>query len=246
VSDERETIGWGERAVNQVAKLVISRLVVAEQIDIWVDTTLPKAMRGEIDAISIALQGFWARQDLLIETFQLQINQVVIVPKLAIRGMIQLIQPASGALKITLREEHLATFLSTQFIHQRSPSLDSSQLSSLSYKIHQISVSFLAANQLLISLGWAPTSTDLYHSTALLLTLEITSASQTVNLAMASVSGQAIPTELATEILLAIATILNLEDFQQQGTEFQVRQLEINGEELSVYADAVIHQFPAK
>jgi len=245
VSDERETIGWGERAVNQVAKLVISRLVVAEQIDIWVDTTLPKTMRGEIDAISIALQGFSVRPDLLIETFQLQINQVVIVPKLAIRGTIHLVQPASGKLKITLREEHLTNFLSNQFINQRSPSF-SSQLSSLIYRIHQISVSFAATNQLLIALNWASASTDLYHSTTLLLTPEITSEGQTVNLAMASVSGQAVPTELATDILLAIAEILNLEDFKQQGTAFQVRQLEISREALAVYADAVIHQIPAK
>jgi hypothetical protein len=85
VKDDREVAGWAARTVNKVVGLALSKLVEAERVDVRVKTTLSQAMKGEIDAIAIHLQGFLARKNLRIETFQLQMGAAAVITKLAIQ-----------------------------------------------------------------------------------------------------------------------------------------------------------------
>jgi hypothetical protein len=249
VKDERESASWGLRTVNKVAGLAISRIVEAERVDVWVNTTLSKAMRGEVDAIAVHLWGFLARKDLRIETFQLKIGQVTVLPKLALKGTIQLVQPSTGKLTITLRENQLSDFLSAQLINGQFNERSQSSMSSnhpQNYTIHQINVVFAADNQLQISLNWTTAPSELTYSSTLLTTPEITSEGEAIHLAVQSTTGQEIPADLGTAILSPIEEVLSLHDFKQRGTSFQIQQLEITSEKLTLYAPAIIDQFPSR
>nr|WP_242035793.1 LmeA family phospholipid-binding protein [Leptolyngbya sp. FACHB-8] len=202
-------------------------------------------MRGEVDGLAIELQEFLARKNLRIETFQLQIGQVTVLPKLAMKGTIQLLQPSTGELTLTLLEKQLSDFLSLQFVGERSqPSASANPTQN--YRLHQIHAAFLPENQLQLHLDWTAASIEAVQSSTLLTTPEIASEGQIVNLAVQSTSGEDVPAELTTAILSPINEILSLQDFKQRGTSFQIQQIETMPEKLTLHASATIDQFPTR
>lgn len=246
MKDDRDKLGWRARAINKVVGVAISRLVEAEKVDVWVNATFAKAMRGEVDGLAITLQGFLARPGLRIETFQLQIGQVTVLPKLAMKGTIYLVQPSTGELVLTLSEDQLSNFLKMQFVDERSPSLTATENALQNYKLHQITTTFLPENQIQISLNWTTLPTELIQSSILLTTPEITSEGQAVHLVVQSASGEKVPEELLTAILSSIDEILSLQDFKQRGTSFQIQQIAIAAGKLTLQAAATIDQFPTR
>lgn len=246
MENARESAGWAERAVNKVAEVIISKLVEAEQADIWVTTTLPQIMRGEVDAIAIHLQEFLVQKDLRISAFQLQIGQVNILPKLAIKGTIQLVQPTTGELTITLHEDQLSGFLREQLIQDSPPSSSPSSNVLQTYAIRKISTAFSAEQQLQIAVDWAAIPGELVQSSVLLTTPDIASDGQAVHLIVCSVTGADVPMELRTIILDEINSVLSLHAFQKQGTSFQIQRIDITSAKLTLHAAATIHQFPSR
>lgn len=234
MKDDREAANWRARTVNRVVGIAIARLVEAERVEAWVNTTLSQAMRGEVDGLAIHLQGFLARKGLRIETFQLEIGRVIVQPRLAMKGTIHLLQPSSGELTLILREHQLLDYLKMRFEEPVQ-----------GYKIHQIHTAFLPENQIQISLNWAA-ATKLIQSSTLLTTPEITSEGQAIHLVVQSIAGAPVPAEAVAAILSPMDEILSLHDFQQRGTAFQIQQLEMTPETLTLHATATIHQFPTR
>lgn len=246
MKDDQEAKGWAERTINKVAKIAISRLIEAERIDVSVKTTLSQAMRGEIEAIFINLDGFLARENLRIETFQLQINSVAVITKLAAQGKIQLVQPSTGELILTLRQHQLNAFLEAVLINQKKHPSNLAENSAQDYRIHQLKTTFLAENQLQIVLDWATVATESIQSSTLCVVPTLIPEEEAIQLVVQSPSGQEVPTELLTKILVPIEEILSLQDFKQRGTSFQIQQFELTENNLILRAAATIHQFPSR
>lgn len=246
MKDDRENASWRSRTINKFVGLAISRLVEAERVDVWVNATLSKAMRGEVDGLAIELQGFLVRKDLTIETFQLRIGQVTVLPRLAMKGTIHLVQPATGELVLILREEQLSDYLRTQFVDGRSQSSTPSEDTIQNYKIHNINTAFLPENQIQLAVDWTIISSEFIQASTLTTTPEITSEGQTVNLVVRSVSGAEVPVELQAAVLSAINEVLSLQDFKQRGTSFQIQHIEMTDEKLTLHAAAIIDQFPTR
>lgn len=222
--------------MNKVAGLAIARLVEAEQVDVRLKTTLKQVMQGEVESMAIDLQGFLAREHLRIETFRFQIGQVAVIPKLAMKGNIQLVQPALGNLTFTLRQEQLSHFLQSTVMHQ--PSQD--------WRVHDIQVAFLPENQIQIRLSWATAPGAANQSSTLLTRPDMTPDRQAVHLTVQSTTGNTVPTDLITAILTPIDEVLSLHDFKDRGTLFQIQQLGITADHLTLHAAATIEQFPQR
>ncbi|MDX2228684.1 MAG: hypothetical protein NW220_03540 [Leptolyngbyaceae cyanobacterium bins.349] len=233
--------------------MALSRVVEADQITIQVETTLRQIIAGEIEAIAIQLQQFLVRQNLTVARLQLQIGRVTVSPRDARRGKILLLQPATGVLIIAIAAQALSQALFEE-VHSQFSLRDQSPHNSIQSPhnsiIDQVSIvaiecSFTEVNSILIQVQWLPSLGGMRQAMVTLIP-DLCPGSARVELITQNFEFDPLPDQVLAAIQTSLVNILNLRDFTNRGTEFEVQSIAIANQQLVLHANAEIFEFPSQ
>lgn len=112
-----------EQVISQVVQAgLASQLEDAEDVQVDVQTSLGKAVQGEVDSVTLSGQGM-VIQDVRVQQVEVQTNRVLINPLSALLGKLELDQPVDAVARVTLTEADLNRAMNSDMIASRIPPL---------------------------------------------------------------------------------------------------------------------------
>ncbi|WP_310422832.1 DUF2993 domain-containing protein [Chamaesiphon sp. VAR_48_metabat_135_sub] len=95
----------GDRALSKVVEIgIATQLDRSEQINVDIRTTPANFLQGKVNSVEISGKGLVVKQDLRVETIQLNTERVSINPLRAMFGNIELTHPTDAEARIILTE----------------------------------------------------------------------------------------------------------------------------------------------
>jgi hypothetical protein len=226
---------FGERAVNKVIEVILSRMVDAEELQVRVKAALNRLAQGEIEAIAIHIHGYLLHPNLRVESFLFDIGAAAVNIKSAMRRKIELLHPSTGSLHLTLTETQLTNFLMAE--------LQPLSLPELPLTLQHVACQFLAEG--MIRLEWQWSDSVAMYSGGWSATPEVNSDDGNVEFT-STAYGEPVPEPWLLPAIAHLQRTFNLSDLANQGTRFQVRTIAIEAEKAVVQADAYIDYVPSK
>lgn len=114
-----------EQALSEALKLGLSsQLDAAEKIEVHIETDLLKMAQGKVDSVVVEGHGLTVKEDIRLESIELQTNQVSISPLRALLGNIKLDQPVDTTARIVLTEADINQSLNSDYVKNKIPSLE--------------------------------------------------------------------------------------------------------------------------
>lgn len=225
---------FGERAVNKVIEVILSRLVDTDRLQVQIKTTLHRLAQGEVDAIAIHMYGYLMRPNLRVESFLFDIGAAAVNVKSAMRRKIELLHPSTGSLHLTLTE--------TQFTNLLTAELDQMTTSVSTQTLQQVGCVFAAEGTIVLDWQWLDTGESYSGRWVGLPNVHPEDCSVEFT---STVSGEPVPDYWLTPAIAHLRRTLNLLDLANQGTTFQVKTVEIAAGEVTVNANAYIDYVPS-
>jgi hypothetical protein len=111
-----------EQLVSQAVQAGVSSQVEAETLDVKVRTDLSKAVQGQVDSVQVSGRGIVA-QDIRLEALELQTDSVAIDPLSALLGNLKLNQSVNATTRVTLTETDLNQTINADVVFRRIPPL---------------------------------------------------------------------------------------------------------------------------
>src|SRR5512141_25193 len=106
----------GEQALDKVAEVAItSQLDEVEQVNIDIRTDPIKLVQGKVDSVAITGEGMVMKQDLRVDSVEVNTGAVAIDPLKAVMGQIELTQPANAKAQLTLTEQDINRALASGY-----------------------------------------------------------------------------------------------------------------------------------
>jgi hypothetical protein len=233
----QEKAGFRERAVNKFIEVVLARLVDAEQLKVRIKTNLKQLARGEIDAIAIQMSGFLLQQNLRVADFRFDIGPAAVNVQSAMRRKIELLHPSDGLLHLTITEYQLSHLLQAELLGS-DPRQDG-QLEQL----EQVNCELRADGAIAFHVKWLHAE-ELESGTCITIPW-IEPNTNTVVLEQQNFEEKEPPASFVNAAIAQVSSILSLIDITNQGTTFQLQQLDIEAGKVTVQAAAHIEQFPS-
>jgi hypothetical protein len=115
----------GEQALSKLAEVGISsQLDQVESIDVDIKTDPLKLIQGELEAVEIAGTGMVMQQDLRVESMELQTEAIAIDPMRAMFGTIEVIRPTEATAQVVLTESDINRAFNSDFVRQKLEALN--------------------------------------------------------------------------------------------------------------------------
>lgn len=223
---------FGERAVNKVIAVILSRLVDADRLQVQIKATLSRLAQGEVEAIAIQMYGYLMQPNLRVEAFLFDIGAAAVNVKSAMRRQIELLHPSTGAVHLTLTETQFTEFLGATLTRSEP-----------AHTLQQVSCTFAAEGT--IALDWQWSDTVATCAGRWIAIPDINPARGNVEFS-STVHGQPVPEYWLTPAISHLSRTFNLDDLANQGTTFQVTKIAIDTGKATIQANAYIDYVPSK
>lgn len=243
-----EKAGFGEQAINKIAKMALaSQLKEVEQLEVQVKTDLSKLARGEVDFIAINVNNLVMQQNLGVEELQLKFNRVIVNPRSALFGKIQLAQPSVGTALIVINQDNLNRALNSKLfqekLHNMQVFFENKQVT---IALHQVHCFLLDNGNIAFNSELILDKTGEARAFAFTATPRIgTNGEKVVFQDVHYVEGKELPPELTATLLAQVSEVLSLRSFEQKGITVRFQQLDVVAGKLTLQAAAYIDQFPS-
>lgn len=244
----QEKAGFGEQALSKIVEMALERQLKApERLSVQIKTDLSKLAHGEVDSITIGINGLVLKQDLSVEKLQLKINRVTVKPFSALRGKIQLTQPSEGTACIVITEDNLTHAFNSKSFREHLYQMqgfveDRRQI----IHIQQMKCRLLADGNMAFNSELILGKTGEPRAFAFTATPHITTDGQRIVLQdVHSVEEKEFPSELKVALIAQASEVLSLRDFEQKGMSLRIQQLDVTAGKLTLQAAAYIEQFPS-
>jgi LmeA-like phospholipid-binding len=110
----------GDRALSKVVEIgIASQLDIVEEIDVDLRTNPGNLMQGKVDSVEIFGKGLVVKQDLRMESIQINTDRDSIDPLRALLGNIELTQPTDAEARIVLTETDINRAFSSDYIRSK-------------------------------------------------------------------------------------------------------------------------------
>lgn len=233
-----------EQAVNRVAEIALARLLDAEQLMVRIKTSFNQLIRGEIEAIVIDMSQVKVRQDLRVEALRLKIGRVVVKPRKAALGKIELVEPSQGNLQVVFCGQQLtAAFNSESFRPSLFGKEDASKTPSGLVQIEQIQCEIRPNRTIALTFEGTGNSPEVKQSSTVIATPRVEADGQTV--ALETEAAEPVPSAVVAAVVNQLSDLLSLRDLSNRGTVLHIQQLDLEADRITVYANATIEQFPS-
>lgn len=240
---ETKKLTWEQQVISKVTQIALARIIQANQIAIQVETTFGQAMRGEVDAMTIRLHQFLAREQFIIEHFQLHMGQVQVDAREARRGKILLLHPTPGTVEIHLTAPQLTQRLREDLRQSLQASADFPTCEVL---IETLECTFQDDNTcVVVQLNW-PETPPSQQATAIRLKPTIAGHAVFLESWLEPTAENTSPSVMIDTICQSVHNVLNLKDFGNRGTQFVIQSIQMQAGLLILNAEAEIFEFPTK
>lgn len=233
----QERINFREQAVNKFIEFILSMLVDAEHLQVRIKCNLKQLRRGELDALTIQMSNFLMQPNLRVAEFQLDIGASAVDMQKIIRRKIELLYPCEGTLKIAISQEQL-----TAAINSELTKLFSNKQQKIQFKT--VSCELRTEDAIAFHFNWI--DEDKIEMGTCITIAKIDQNSNGIVLIKQNFLDKEPPIEYVNQAIAQVSNILSLTDLANRGTSFNIQQIEIVPDKVTVEASANIEQFPSR
>ena len=241
-----EKAGLGEQALNKIAEVALaSQLQEVERLEVQIKTDLSKLANGEVDCITINLNGLVIQQDLRVEELQLKINRVTVKPLGAILGKIKLTQPSEGTARIVINEDNLNSAFNSASFHKHLRQIQGFvEDKRVTIHVQQVKCRLLADGNIAFNSKLILGNNREAQALAFTATPRIGTDGQGIVFQdLHYLEGKEISPELTAALVARLSEVLSLRNFEQKGMSLRIQQLDVAAGKLTLQAAAYIKQF---
>ncbi|MDX2215247.1 MAG: DUF2993 domain-containing protein [Oculatellaceae cyanobacterium bins.114] len=236
----------GEQALSKVAEIGIkNQLDSAEDINVEIKTDPLKLVQGEVESVLIEGKGLVMQQDLRMEEMNLQADAIAINPLSAVFGTIELTRPTQATATVVLTENDINRAFNSDYIRGKLQQLPVT----INGKPTQVDTQYIefklpGEQKIALTAGIVLKDTGEAHKVAFTAVPRVSSDHQTVLLENIEYSeGKDLSPELTEAMLAQAQDLLDLQNFELQGTKLRLSQLQAEQGRLTLSGDAQIEEF---
>ena len=237
----------GEQALSKVAEVgIANQLDKVDKLNIDIRTNPGKLIQGEVDSVAISGRGMVMKQDLRIESIEVQTAKVSINPLSVIFGSIELDQPADANAQIVLTEDDLNRAIASEYIASKLQDLKleiDEQLHTI--KLQQADLQLLSAGTMSLNINFLLQESNEAKTLSASIIPKAIEDGQRIDLEILSIEGQGLTPELGIAILNQIKTLLDLNNFDLPGMTLWLQKFDIQAGKMIIHVKTNIQQIPS-
>ena len=237
----------GEQALSKVAEVgIANQLDKVDKLNIDIRTNPGKLIQGEVDSVAISGRGMVMKQDLRIESIEVQTAKVSINPLSVIFGNIELDQPADANAQIVLTEDDLNRAIASDYLASKLQDLKleiDEQLHTI--KLQQADLQLLSAGTMSLNINFLLQESNEAKTLSASIIPKSIEDGQRIDLEILSIEGQGLTPELGIAILNQIKTLLDLNNFDLPGMTLWLQKFDIQAGKMIIHAKTNIQQIPS-
>ncbi len=237
----------GEQALSKVAEAgIASQLDAVEDIDVDIRTNPGKLVQGKVNSVTISGKGLVMKQDLRMETLEVNIDKVEINPLSVMFGNIELTRPSDAEAEIVLTEADLNRAFSSDFVQEKLRGLEiNKEGSSVVVDVQKVTVHLPGDHKFVIDAEFLEKSQGEVKKLSATAIPKIQENGNRIALEVLSSEAKGLTLDLEAAILKQLTELLDLRNFNIPGISLQLHQLEAKQEKLLIYAKTRIEQIPS-
>lgn len=237
----------GEQALSKIVEAgMTSQLDEAETVAVNIRTNPAKLLQGEVDSVAIVGKGLVMKQDLRMETLEINTDKISINPLTALFGTIELNQSTNAEAHIVLLDSDLNRALSSEFVQAKLSGLKMTiEGQPVTIDVKKADVSLPGDNQLVIHSDFLLVESGETKQLTATAVPKVEPNGQCIALDILSTEGHGLTDALTTAVFDQIANLLDLRNFKLPVASFQVHTLEAQQGKLVIHATTKIDKIPS-
>lgn len=241
--------GLGQQALNKVAEMGLSsQLDAVENLEVDIQTDPLKMVQGQVDKVQVEGEGLVMQEDLRMESLKMEMKDVAINPFSAAFGKIELTRPTQATAEVVLNEADLNRAFNSNFVGEMLQNLPIQvNGQTLTINLEQINFRLPAPEQVQLSAVAKVKESAESHVISFSAVPKVGAGGQKISLENIQYQdGKELSPELTQALLDKTSEILDLRNFELEGMDFTIRQLQIQNHKLLILADAQVEQIPTE
>jgi hypothetical protein len=243
-----ENPGLGEEALNKAAEMGLSsQLDEVENLDVNIKTDPLKAVQGQVDEVKIEGEGLVMQKDLRMEELEMQMNSVAINPLSVAFGKIELTKPTEANTRVVLTEADINRAFNSEYVRSQLQN-QKIDINGQQRTIEPQNVDFRLPGDGKVALNanikLAETGENQQVAFSAVPTISANGRSVSLENVEYGESEETSP-DLTKALIDQTSEILNLSNFDLQGINLQVNQLQVEVGKLTLQAQAYVEQIPS-
>jgi LmeA-like phospholipid-binding len=241
-----ENANLGDRALNKVVEIgIASQVDLVESIDVDLHTNPLDLMQGKVESIEIASTGMVVKQDLRIETLEIDTDRVSINPFSAIFGNIELTHPTQAEARIVLTEADINRGFSCDYVRDKLQGLQMEMDGQpVTIDVHSATLDLPGENKFAISATFEIRESGEIKKMSATAIPHIDENGNRISLEILAAEGQGLTLKLVLVIFEQLTALLDLRNFDIPGVSLQLERLEAQAGRLVIHAKTQISQIP--
>ncbi len=240
----------GEQAVNKMVEMAISSQIDdVDKLDVQVRTNPSKIAQGEVGSVAISGMGLFVQEDLRLEQFRMQLDEIAVKPLSAMFGKIELSQPTGGSACVVLTETDLSNALNLSSINKQlntgnNPNLIEVQsINCQLHDNHQIVV-YITIRTSANKTSNHPKEQIVSEIGFIVTPLISTNGRKIVLERVEHIASSELSPQLSKIVIQKLHEILNLSTLEMEGVCLQIRQFRIAANKITLQADVQVLKIP--
>jgi LmeA-like phospholipid-binding len=237
----------GDRALSKVVEIgIVSQLDIVEEIDVDLRTNPGNLIQGKVDSVEIVGKGLVVKQDLRMESIQINTDRVSIDPLRALLGNIELTQPTDAEARIVLTEADINRAFSSNYIRDKFQGLKMEMDGQpVTIDIQQATLDLPGENKFAIAATFLMRESNEVKKFSATAIPQLHEGGNRISLEILAAEGQGLTLKLVMVIFEQLTALLDLRNFNIPGISLQLYQLEAQLGKLVIHAKSQIEQLPA-
>ncbi len=237
----------GEKALSKVVEVgITSQLDEVDAIDVDIRTDPGKLVQGKVNSVAISAKGVVVKQDLRIETIDVNTNKVSINPLSALFGNVELVHPTDAEAQIILTEIDINRAFGSDYIQNKLQGLTMEvEGSPVTVDVQTATVQLPGDNTFVISADFLLREQSEIKKLSATAIPQIQDNGHRLSLEILSAAGQGLTTQLVIAIIEQLTALLDLRNFNIPGISLRLHQLDAQKDRLVIQAKTQIEQIPS-
>ncbi|WP_181244027.1 LmeA family phospholipid-binding protein [Chamaesiphon polymorphus] len=237
----------GNQALSKVVEIgIASQLDVVEEIDVDLRTNPGNLIQGKVDSIEISGKGLVVKQDLRMDSIQINTDRVSIDPIGALLGNIELTQPTDAEARIVLTEADINRAFASNYMQGKLRGLKMDvDGQPVTIDIQEANLDLPGQNKFIIAATFLMRESNEIKKMSATAIPQIHDDGERISLEILAAEGQGLTLKLVMVILEQLAALLDLRNFNIPGISLKLRQLEAQAGKLVIHANSQIEKVPS-
>ncbi len=236
----------GEQALSKIAEIgIANQLDEVQELNVDIRTNPGKLIQGEVDSVIISGKGIVMKQDLRIESMEMQTAKVSVNPLRILFGNVELDQPADADTQIVLAEEDLNRALASDYVASKIQDLKLEIKDQFySIKVEHITIHVIDEEKIFLNVNFLMSELSESITLSAVVIPKVREDDQRIELEILSVEGKGLTPELSAAILKQVTTFLDLSSFDLPGMTLWLHKIDVKVGKIILQARTKVMQIP--